>query len=145
VGGQCHAAAALPPGKTLCPLYRRLGGPRGRSGQVRKISPPPGFNPQTVQFVVSRYTDRAILAYWNYSVLILNSFIFWNVSTTWSVLDSMTLEKGSLTCIKGWLSYGYWLRDCYFLENNSAPHSLLDILQNTASHTLWMLNCTLID
>jgi len=29
------------PGKTRYPLYRRLGGPQGRSGQVRKISPPP--------------------------------------------------------------------------------------------------------
>jgi hypothetical protein len=28
----------LPPGKTRYPLYRRLGGPQGRSGQVRKIS-----------------------------------------------------------------------------------------------------------
>jgi hypothetical protein len=33
----------LPPGKTRYPLYRRLGGPQGRSGQVQKISPPPGF------------------------------------------------------------------------------------------------------
>ena len=39
VGGQ-HAPAALPPGKTRYPLYRRLGGPQGRSGQVRKISLP---------------------------------------------------------------------------------------------------------
>ena len=29
------------PGKTWYPLYRRLCGPHGRSGQVRKISPPP--------------------------------------------------------------------------------------------------------
>ena len=29
------------PGITRYPLYRRLGGPQGRSGQVRKISPPP--------------------------------------------------------------------------------------------------------
>jgi hypothetical protein len=29
----------LLPGKTRYPLYRRLGGPQGRSGQVRKISP----------------------------------------------------------------------------------------------------------
>jgi len=28
-------------------LYRRLGGPQGRSGQVRKISPPLGFDPRT--------------------------------------------------------------------------------------------------
>jgi hypothetical protein len=30
----------LPPGKTWYPLYRRLGGPQGQSGQARKISPP---------------------------------------------------------------------------------------------------------
>ena len=39
----------LPPGKTWYPLYRRLGRPQGRSGQARKISPPPGFDPRTVQ------------------------------------------------------------------------------------------------
>jgi len=31
----------------------------GRSGQVRKISPPPGFDPRTVQPIGSRYTDYA--------------------------------------------------------------------------------------
>jgi hypothetical protein len=41
--GQHHAPTALPPGKTRYPLHRRLGGPHGRSGRVRKISPPPGF------------------------------------------------------------------------------------------------------
>ena len=43
MGGQGHAPAALPPGKTRYPLYRRLGGPQGRSGRVRKISPPTGI------------------------------------------------------------------------------------------------------
>jgi hypothetical protein len=33
------------PGKTRYPLYRRVGGPQGRSGQVRRISPPPRFDP----------------------------------------------------------------------------------------------------
>ena len=33
----------LSPGKTRYPLYRWLGGPRGRSGSVRKISPSPGI------------------------------------------------------------------------------------------------------
>jgi len=47
----------LPPGKTWYPLYSMLGGPQVRSGQVRKISPPPGFDPQTVQPIGSRYTD----------------------------------------------------------------------------------------
>jgi hypothetical protein len=54
VGGQRNASAALPPGNTSFPLYRRLGGPQSRSGQVRKISPPPGFDPWTVQPVASR-------------------------------------------------------------------------------------------
>jgi len=40
-----HPGRFLPPGKTRYPLYRRLDGPQGRSGQVRKISPPPGFDP----------------------------------------------------------------------------------------------------
>ena len=63
VGGQHHAAAALPPGKTRYLLYRRLGGPRVRSGRVRETSPPTGFDPGTVQPVESRYTDWAIPAH----------------------------------------------------------------------------------
>ena len=47
------------PGKTRYPLYRRLGGPQDRSGEVRKISPPPGFDPWTAQPVASRYTPYA--------------------------------------------------------------------------------------
>jgi len=47
------------PGKTRYPSYRMLGGPQGRSGQVRKISPPPGFDPRTAQPVASRYTGYA--------------------------------------------------------------------------------------
>ena len=54
--GQRHAPTALPPGKTRYPLCRRLGGPQVQSGQVRKISPSPGFDPRTFQPVASRYT-----------------------------------------------------------------------------------------
>ena len=63
VGGQCHAPAALPPGKTRYPPYKRLGGSQGRCGWVRKIAPQPGLDPRTVQPVASRYTDRAIPAH----------------------------------------------------------------------------------
>jgi hypothetical protein len=63
LGGQRHAPAALPPGKTRYPLYSRLGGPQGRSGHVRKISPPPGFDPRIVHPVASRYTDYSIPAH----------------------------------------------------------------------------------
>ena len=62
VGGQHHTLAALPPGKTQYPLYGRLGGSQGWFGWVQKISPPPGFDPRTVQPVASHYTDYAILA-----------------------------------------------------------------------------------
>jgi hypothetical protein len=37
----------------------RLVGPLGRSGRVRKISLPPGFDSQTAQPVTSHYTDWA--------------------------------------------------------------------------------------
>ena len=43
VGGQRHASAALPLGKTRYPLYRRLGGPQGRSVRVQNISPSTGI------------------------------------------------------------------------------------------------------
>ena len=42
------------------PLYRRLDGTDNRSGRVWKISPPPGFDPRTVQPVTSRYKDWTI-------------------------------------------------------------------------------------
>ena len=47
---------------TRYPLYMGLGGPQGWSGRVRKISPPPGFDPRTIQPVASHYTDWAISA-----------------------------------------------------------------------------------
>jgi hypothetical protein len=62
VGGQHHAPAALPPGKTRHPLCRRLGAPQGRCGWVRKISPTPGFDLRTLRPVASRCIDGAIPA-----------------------------------------------------------------------------------
>ena len=50
------------PWKDPIPLYRRLDGPQGRSGQVRKISPSPGFDPLTAQPVASLYTVYAVPA-----------------------------------------------------------------------------------
>ena len=42
---------------TRYPLCRRMVGPQGRSGRVRKISLPPGFDPQTFQPAASHYSD----------------------------------------------------------------------------------------
>jgi hypothetical protein len=57
VGGQRHAPAALP--RERSGIHCK-GGWVGRSDRVRKISPPPGFDSQTVQPVAGRYTDYAI-------------------------------------------------------------------------------------
>ena len=46
------------PGKTWYPFYRRLGGPQGRSGQAENLIPT-GIRSQTIQPIVSRYTDWA--------------------------------------------------------------------------------------
>ena len=59
-GSASHPGRSLPPGKTQYPLYRRLGGPQGQSGQVQKnLAPPLGFDPRTIQPVASRYTAYA--------------------------------------------------------------------------------------
>jgi len=60
--GQSHDPATLPSGKTGYPLFRKLGGPRGRSGLLRKIPLPQGSDPRTIQAVASSYTDYAIEA-----------------------------------------------------------------------------------
>jgi len=50
VGGERHGTSSLLPGMTRNPLFGRVGGPQGRSEQMRKIPPPAlGFDPRTVQ------------------------------------------------------------------------------------------------
>ena len=61
VGSQRHAPAALPPGMTRCPLYKRLGGAQDRSGRMRKLSSPPEFDPRSSSPLTSRYTYYSIL------------------------------------------------------------------------------------
>jgi hypothetical protein len=54
VGGQHHALAALPPGKDLGPIVQEAGWAPGPVCTCAKNLAPPGFNPQTIQPVVSR-------------------------------------------------------------------------------------------
>ena len=49
-------------GKTQFLIYRRLGGPQGWSGRAENLVPT-GIQSQTVQPVVSRYTDWATRRY----------------------------------------------------------------------------------
>jgi hypothetical protein len=98
-GGEWSASRpgrTLPPGKTRYPLYRRLGGPQGRSGQVRKISPPPGYDPRTVQPVVSHYTDWATgcincldKCVWK----VMNLFNFQSMECFWTQIISINVTK----------------------------------------------------
>jgi hypothetical protein len=65
VRGEFHALAVLSEEKKRrYSSNRRLGGTQGRFGRLRKISPPPGLDPRTVQPVASRYTDYVILAHY---------------------------------------------------------------------------------
>ena len=112
VGDQCHAQVALPSGKTWYPLCRRLGWPQGRSGRVRKISPPTGFDPRTVQPVASRYTDWAILAPYilvhacikcTYSKCIWWQGKVWNMGRVFSILTANHDEsEGQISTVEKW-------------------------------------------
>jgi hypothetical protein len=103
VGGRLHAPAALPPGKTRYPLYRRLGGSQGRSGRVRKIPPPPpGFGSRTIQPVACRYTDWAIPAHYTYPTLFIFST---HVTLSSSALHIHVFWKKSYA-----LHFGSWVR-----------------------------------
>ena len=82
VGGQPHAPAASTPGKTQYPLYRRLGGPQGRSGRAENLVPT-GIRSRTVQPVVSRYTDWAIPAH---CLIVLLKLFEWPKAAIWSAL-----------------------------------------------------------
>jgi hypothetical protein len=61
-------------------FYTRLFGTQGRSGRVRKISPPPGFDPWTVQPVQRGYTHYAVPAH---TVLSLRNKIYTNFERSW--------------------------------------------------------------
>ena len=60
--GQSYAPAALPPGKFGTHCIGGWVGTRAGLDGCGKSRPPPGFDPRTVQRVVSRYTDYIILA-----------------------------------------------------------------------------------
>ena len=70
-GGEWSAARpgrTLPPGKTRYPLYRRLGGPQGRSGRVENLVPI-GIQSRTVQPVAQSLYRLSYRAHETYSTL----------------------------------------------------------------------------
>jgi len=76
VGCQRHASTGLFPGRRpVAHFHRRLGGLQGLSERVRKISPVPGFQPQTVQPVASRYYYYAIPTHNLYVNSVINCIV----------------------------------------------------------------------
>jgi hypothetical protein len=60
VGGQHDSPATLLPGKNKVPNLLEARWAAGPVWMARKISPPPGFNPRTIQPLANRYSDYAI-------------------------------------------------------------------------------------
>ena len=72
---------ALPLRNTWYPLCRRVGAPQGGSESVRKISPPPGFDPQTFRSVASRYTGCPVPAHNLIIIIIIIIYVKCNLLT----------------------------------------------------------------
>ena len=130
-GGEWSAACpshTLPPGKTRYPLYRRLGGRQGRSGRVENLAPP-GFDPQTVQPVVSRYTDWATQPTPSSSVYYCSAPLFLYTSTFLAVA----------TAPIGFLQPSLLL-SCSPLQDHKAP-LIVQILSPKSYATEWFFSC----
>ena len=100
-GSASRPGSTLPPGKTRYPLYRRLGGHQGRSELVRKISPPPGFDPRTVQPVSSRYTDYATRPTPSHILCINSSLVSLNTHVN---LNRQVKPCHRLPTVRNWLT-----------------------------------------
>jgi hypothetical protein len=81
VGVQLYTPAALPSGKIRYPLYRRLGGPQGRPGQVWNISP---RTVQPVKTALSRSTVQG-------------NFIEFSRRESFRLYESVIVLRGTLS------------------------------------------------
>jgi hypothetical protein len=121
----------------VCCGWRTL---QGRPGQVRKNSPPPGFDPRTVQSVASRYTDWTTQPTITQPVLVI---CYWHFGTNFrSHLQGSGIQKGPLksgpiglpeTSIKK--NYHYPLRDNPDKRSSLLVDIYLDNIKN-----MWLIN-----
>jgi len=85
------------PGKDPVPIVQEAEWVQGRSGEVRKISPSPGFDTRTHQPVASHYTDYATWPKIREEV----AWKFWwqrNFSTLWCDVFSICFHVNSVLC-----------------------------------------------
>ena len=92
------------------PLYRRLGGPQGRSGRAEYIVPT-GIRSRTVQTVVSRYTYSATGPTYNIYYIRIN------------VLGKKTGAKNIVKEIKQYQKK--WLQHVQRMDTNRLPKQAL--------------------
>jgi len=115
VGGKRHVPDALPTGRET--KYHCTGSRVGRSEQARKMSPSPVFDPQTVQPVVSHYTDWVIPVH--SCMRIVQEVRFWMTFFSWlniCFICRTVLRENKLI----WIQYesipgtavSQWLRSC---------------------------------
>ena len=99
---QRHAPAALPPGETRYTFYRRLGWIQVWSRLVKKISPPLGFDPRTVQSVASHYTDCPRKGIWLLYHVLRRYRVApsgWNYRTFWDIVfPFVSYDKPTCSC-----------------------------------------------
>jgi len=106
-GQRPRPGRSLSPGKSRYQLYRRLGGAQGRSGQVRKISPPPGFDSRTVQPVACRYpTHRGMEVRFRKCNIRINKVI---CAWTWLHILNCT-SFHSILCMTFYPANSAWLK-----------------------------------
>jgi hypothetical protein len=77
--------------ETQYPLCRRLGGPQGKSGQVQKILPPLGCEPQTVQPLAGCCSDTENNINSNYCDCCCCCHACWNTGIGWNQICERSL------------------------------------------------------
>ena len=104
------------PVKTRYQLYRRLGGPQGRSGQVQKISPPTGIrSPDCPARSQSLYRLRCPTRLKG----IVEQYIGWmkNTPPNLQIVRHCTIQK-MFTAI-GFLRHGFWITISWWFKKCS--------------------------
>jgi hypothetical protein len=153
-GSASRPGGTLPPRKARYPLYRKLGGPQGRCGQVRKISPPTEFTGY-VAFGIYIITFSVIWFWW---------FKIWNQINNLQLLISvgvgeirvvLLLRSKSIKCYfvnamhvngtfcfyyvgtkrllstrRGWLFFVNWWRSDKFLKMTSRTKEIWQLISS---------------